>query len=549
MRKLCTGIVHVFCACLCFFGCQNLNDSDDVVIKGDYREVSSLASDETVIFPVYLSSSLADDFSSALRLRLSDRAETLDNALVAVVTPAEFRTEPIKNFYESGRLVVVCRPDDAFLTERGIDRQESLLFIAFNNEGELCTSDEPSLGLNVGDCLNGLVSWLNDLLLNDTYNADAESLLNEYSLRTTFSDNVDNVITNVVFSKKDHLVGSWSVEVVLKVSPLHGFAGTLGQAMDYYFVTSSVSVASGKMYSGNFEKKHGGVIARICGYYLRSLHSDIKLLNSSGKEVGMLLQIPTPETVINASSYTTGWNASIGGTVTGGVVPTGKSAGLTVKGGYTHTSSTSRTINDCDIISCHRGSTVGYDYSFNNLPSYNSAKIAIRNPPLITVSTADFYSQWIWAVPTADNDSDTQYKVRVDLSNFVYGASYFYSSAADYHNLQFDMGTHSATFSLPIPGRYPTGKFILKNVGEGTILSNITLENLTYTGQGVFNDPNYWAAGQSCSLYLPVGKYKLTCNIQDSKKINRPYAYCEEFEIQEGDITQLSTGYGFNEIK
>lgn len=548
MRKLWNDIVLLPLLCLCFAGCQGLDESDEDIITGDYREVTSLASDEKVVLSVYLSPGLADDFSSALSARLSSRTSALDNALAAAVTQAEFETEPIKEFYASGRPVVVCRPDRSFLAGKGIDASEDRLFAGVNNYGEFCSSPEPSGGMNVGDCLNGLVSWLNDLMLNDAYNADGESLLREYNFKHNFSNAVDNEITHIIFSSSDHLKGSWNVQVTLKVSPLHGFAGSFGSATDYYFVTSSISVESGKMYSGNFTKKHGGVYARICGYYLRSLHSDFTLLNSSGKEVGMFVQVPSPATVINASSYTTGWEASIGGSLTGGLDSSGKILGATVSAGYTHTSSTSRTTSDCDIINVHKGSKASYDYIFNNLPSYNTSAIAIRDPPLITVSTADFYSQWIWAVPTQDKDRTTKYKVRADLSNFVYGASYFYTTAADYHNLTFDMGKYSATFELPVPGRYPTGKFILKNSGEGTILSNVRLKNLTYSGLEEFSDASYWAAGQSSSMYLPVGKYKLTCDIKGIDKQNRHYSYSGEFEIQEGGETHLDTGYGFNQI-
>lgn len=97
------------------------------------------------------------------------------------------------------------------------------------------------------------------------------------------------------------------------------------------------------------------------------------------------------------------------------------------------------------------GSTVGYDYEINNLPRLKSLKIT--DPPLVSTSTVNFYSQWVWAVPAEDFDVKTKYRVVIDLYNLVYGASYFYSGSVDYHDLEFVQKKYSVTKDLPVPNR------------------------------------------------------------------------------------------------
>ncbi len=150
---------------------------------------------------------------------------------------------------------------------------------------------------------------------------------------------------------------------------MHGFKSGDSEAMDYYLMTSTVSVVSGKMYTGNFTKTHGLVKARICGFYLKSLSSNINILNTAGTPVGRFVQTPTPETVIGSTSYTTGWSFSIGGGHRRHV------SEISIKKGISISSSTSRTISDCDVLNRHEGSTVGYDYEINNLARLKSLKI------------------------------------------------------------------------------------------------------------------------------------------------------------------------------
>ena len=512
---------------------DNTGYGDEVTIEGDYREPLSIASDVKIPFPAYVASGLPEEFTVAIKGRLKEASSSVDNALVIVTDMAGYSALDVRK----DRVVIVCKPSSSVLEQLGVEAGDYLCVAFQQGRAGQCVVNSPSEGMDVDECLNGLVSWVNSTLQNSTGNFDESSFWEESSLYTTYSDHVREKITNVVASKHDYLEGTFYVDVQLKVTPMHGFKRSDSAALDYYLMTSTVSVASGKMYSGNFTKKHGGVKARICGFYLKSLSSDFTLVDSSGNPVGHFVQTPTPETVVGSTSYTTGWDFSIGGGITGGTSPM-----ITLPIGVSISSSTSRTISDCDVLNRHEGVTVGYDYVINNLPRYKS--LHITDPPLVSTSTISFYSQWVWAVPVEDYDSSTKYKVRIDLSNLVYGASYFYSSEKDYHDLEFLQKKYSETKDLPLPNRCPTGKLELTNSEDGTFVTNVKLSNKSHSGTE-YLDKSVYAQGSTCSMILVAGDYELQCDIKGKDGKTGTHKYSGPVKVTTGGTVKLSTGYGF----
>lgn len=352
----------------------------------------------------------------------------------------------------------------------------------------------------------------------------------------TYSQTIENEITHVTLSKPDKLKGTVVVDILVKMRPMHGFDSEVNEAMDYYLVTSTVSVQSGDMYKGNFTKKHGGVKARICGYYLKGLRTDICLTDTTGKEVGYLVQVPSPETVIGQKTYTTGWGLSIGGAVTAGTLP-----GITSKLGVTVSSKSSFEISDCDIVSRHKGCNVGYDYILNNLPTYNS-KIKINPPPPSATSTVSFTSQWIWAVPTDDMDNATYYTLQAKLSDLTYGASYFYSSKLDYHDLTYKLADSTYTQDITPPNRWPTGTVVLTNTEQDSYVSDIKFESDHYK----YNDgSSNYSYGKSFSVNLPVGEYSLSCTLKEATGSSNACHYESKICVTAGDKVSLASGKGF----
>ncbi len=516
---------------------DNPDYGDEVVIEGDYRKPSSIANDEKITFPTYITSGLPEEFTGAVKGRLKENAASDGDASVIVTDVAGYAGLDVRK----GRVVIVYKPSASLLGQLGLE-QRNLLCVAFQQgrHGN-CAVPVPSEGLEIDESLNGLVSWTNNAILKSSADYDESSLWDESCLHNTFSDHMEKEITHVALSKHDWLEGTYTVDVQVKVTPMHGFAHGASQAADYYLMTSSVSVQSGKMYTGNFVKKHGGVKARICGFYLTSLGTDFSLVDESGSEAGTMVQVPTPETVIGSTTYTTGWEFSLGGSLTGGTAPM-----ATLNTGYSLSSSTSRTISDCDVVSRHSGTRVGYDYKINNLPHYHydskAVDMYITDPPLVSTSTITFYSQWVWSAPADDYDTGKKYKLKVDLSNFVYGASYFYSSGSDYHDLRFDADNFSATMDLPLPNRCPTGRIELTNTQSGTFLTNVRLRNKTHSGE--YSDSSVYACDDVCSMYLVAGEYELKCDIKDSDG-TKTYEYSGAINVTSGGTVKLSTGYGF----
>lgn len=514
-------------------------DDDEVIIEGDYREPTSISDGKKILYPVHIASSLPDEFSAAVKERVKETAASLGNASVVITDSNGYAAlETIKN-----RVVVIYRPSAFQLGQLGLESGDFLCVAIQQGRSGNCAVQTPAEGLDASECLNGLVAWTNSAILNSTGNFDESSFLEESSFNATYSGQMEQKITNVALSKPDYLKGNYSVNVQVKVSPLHGFGQNGFEATDYYLVTSSVSVISGKMYTGNFTKKHGGVKAKICGFYLRSLSSDIGIVDASGKNVGRFVQVPTPETVIGSTSYTTGWGLSVGGGITGGISP------AATKMGFSISSSTSHTISDCDVLNRHNGSTAGYDYTINNLPHYRyitkKAEAGITDPPLVSTSTITFYSQWVWAVPASDYDASTKYKVKIGLSNFVYGASYVYSSERDYHDLKFPVDNYSTSMDLPLPNRCPTGKFELTNDVDGAFLTNIKLSNKTYPKTGSYHDTSVYGYGGVCSMYLVNGDYDLECDIKDKNGSTQTKKYTGTLKVTTGGTVKISTNYGF----
>ena len=512
----------------------------------DYRgdNLPSLADGETFNVPLSISSSLEREFSDALSIRSDSSASGSDSMPVLAVGMPEFSgiksESPVADIEE--RIYIVHEPDADLVKELGIEISyplDSLLCVAFKPGYPGCCTVRKPLGyLEVNDCLNGLVSWVNSVESSDNEASPDNPLSYVYNVvNHTFHDGLDNEeITHVLWSKPDKMSGNVTINTRIDATPLHGFSSSYdGAGIDYYLISSCVSIENAGMYNGNYTKKHGGVKARICGFYLRNYSYTIEILDKNGKSVGTFVEVPTPSTAIGTTDYTTGWSFSASGSITGGTTPA-----ATLKTGLSSNSSTTRAMSDCDMVNRHSGSAVVYDFKINNLPHYKS-NISISSPPGIAVSTANLYSQWIWAVPTSDGDTSTQYKIRVKQTELEYGANYMYSSGADFHSKKYLLKEDEFSSNLPMPNRISTGKFSLTNSEDGTYLTNITLKEAA-SGK-LYNNAGQYDYDKTYSLYLPVGDYELTCEIKGKDNVKKSYKYAETVRISTGTETKLASGY------
>ncbi len=535
--KRTAGFCALFCLIVGMVSCDKTgNGEDEPIITGDYRENKEFAvSNSTIAIPAYLSPTLPDKFVQAATDRLQNIVASPEEASLIVTDMAGYDSGIVPD----GKYAFVWKPSDRLLKELGFEslsdsEEEKPLYIVLQKgEDGLCVVNEIHDENDLESSLNSPVNWINSA--EDNSKSD-NPFGKEYAFDTFFSGHIDEEITHVVASKHDHLEGDYKFTATAKVTPLHGFSSSAGGAMDYYIVKLSVRVESGKMYKGNFTKMHGMVKARICGYYLRSLGFTAWMTDSNSLPIknAVFIQTPVPETTVGATSYSTGTSFSLAGGLTAGTKP-----GLTYKAGVSFSNSQSHTISDANLLSKHKGADVHYDFVINNLPSYSPIKI--NNPPEVSTATAEFNTQWIWGVPTPDKDSKTQYKVNLLFSDYSYGASYFYSSNVDYHDLVFDLPSTLHKFKLPIPNRWPTGKLDITNNVKGTHISNITLKKDDYEHK----DDGAYESGRTFTTYLPVGEYTLTCKIKERDSQDRSYIYSTKVKITEGDETNLVTGYGF----
>lgn len=578
MRRIlaiCSSIMLLLVSLASFSSCQKEDYDNEAAGKEDgYRgdNLPSLSSQDKILPAVYLSPALEQSFSNALKGRTSQTL-TSDEASVLALTMDEYNSLKT-SLEEDGRIAIVYHPDKTLLDSLGMDvsstekpeeivteeETEDDATVEEYDEDEkavaagrdvLCvvfcprqpgnhTVWNPTDGQDMADCLEGLVSWVNSTTANTSANSSDQPFDDVYGYGFRFTGELEKPITNVVGSKHDVLKGNYAISAHIDVTPLHGFKSSLGEGMDYYLISSTTTVESAPMYSGNFSSNHGAVVAHICGFYFRGLHSNISIRDKAGNTVGYFIQVPTPATVTGSTDYTTGWNFSCGGDLTGGVLPS-----ATLRTGFNFSSSNSRTISDCDMVNYHKEAEVIYNFNINNLPRYSGG---IKNPPPIAVNTAKFYSQWVWAVPTKDYDSSTKYQVKVSLSSIKYGASYYYTTNADYHNLIYTLPYHTEYYTLPMPNRHPTGSFELTNIKEGTVITKVTLKNKTYSSLPEYVDKNQYYYGKSGSMYLPEGKYELTCDVyHPSTKVTETYYYTDandEINVTSGGTVRISFPYG-----
>ena len=74
-----------------------------------------------------------------------------------------------------GRVVVVCDPSKILLEQLGVEAGNFLCVAFQQGRSGHCAVRTPAEGLEVDECLNGLVSWTNNAILNVAGNFDPSS--------------------------------------------------------------------------------------------------------------------------------------------------------------------------------------------------------------------------------------------------------------------------------------------------------------------------------------------------------------------------------------
>lgn len=503
--------------------CSDDNEiMQEEVVEEDGAEPELWTSNEKIAASTWISPSVPSKFAAAVRARMDYVVSSADVAEVIVIDSDGYRRGEVAE----GKMAIVYAPSDEIVDSLGEYDDVDVLCVGID---KLCGGhflvSKPGDDGDMAASLNSLVAWVN--ATSQTNGASGAVVMEESNYGATYLGEVDYRILKPALSKELRLKGKYSINVHADVKPLHSFRNGNQEAKDYYVVTLRTTVESKGMYHGSHTKKYGGVHARYCGYFLRSLNLQARLVDSDGKvpQGTAFVSVPKPETSIGATSYTSGYSYGI---TTGATV--GTNFGASLKGGITLESSTSRTISDCEIVSRSKSPTVIYEYSMRDLPKYKN--LAITSPPDISISSATFFNEWIWAVPTKDQDDATEYKMVIDISNFVYGAAHFYSSGADFKSEKFPVPDRQITLSIKKPNRWQTGMLWLSNKKANTYLTNILLtgNNRTFVCKSQFGKD------EAYKVYLPVGNYNLSCDVKENKEL-KSYVYDGLIKVAAYDTT------------
>lgn len=527
LKKLGTALVNMVVIATCLSSCTKSFDDYSYKDRKDYK-VDSLFFRE----PCYLSDVIPKDVAAVLNKAFPVKGSA-GSSEVMIISSDEVAADPAaySDAIDEGVILIVFNPDGNLLKEvlasriPGIKDWDfsGLDFLGVNRYGESCfVAKSPDFRY---EGIIPLIKWLEEVFPM----SDADKNILDFKLVSSSVqfELKDIEITHVALSSVDRLSGKGAITANLNVCPVHGFGDSAGDGYDYYIVQSQVSIESNSMYSGNFIKKHGGVKARICGFYLKSLEYDFTLTDAGGLDVGEFCTVPIPTTVAGSTTYTDSFNFNVSGCLSG--APEGSMAGA----GLSFSKSVQNTIPDVSLYNNHHDNVVSYQLSMGNLPHY-LAKIAISDPPQSSVSTLDINSSWVWRVKTYDGH-DGNYKVTFNARNMVYGASYMYSSSADYHNLDFSLPDATCYMSLPAPGRVATGNVSI--MCSSGVLDYISLVS-QQTGKEYKKTDDY----EVYDFIVPEGKYEVRFSIGDIE-----YVYDKIIEVPRCGNVVLNTEYGFQE--
>lgn len=583
------------CVALSFHSCKDDDDFNEIVNSTTTELLES--DDNAPIIENSLNASMgiivADN--SQISTSILSRCDNIvdpSNAEFAVVGGSQFESnsEAIKKAYNNGASIVVTNPNLSAISEWSksnninfvADESSSLLVYAFNNKGAVYSMEDCPAEADNAEyykiLTNSFVLWANNQSNNqmpisrssNPSSINIEDICNSQSITHTYSIGiVDGELAHVALSKPDKLTKYSTIDVSYNIYPMHAFS-THQSSGDYYIVEGSVTAHNGNMYKGQWTSMHGGVHARLCGFYMSNLQVNTTL--KGAKEVYFPAgQTPMPGTTIGQTSYTKGFDWGIKGDVTAGCRADGPYGQISVGVNLNWSNSESRTLSDINIelnttnSSTETNPSVNYNFGIQNLPT--SAGPANKKPDIPAVSrndmTMDF--SWVWYVPTANDYSEDQYSLEIYV-NPTYKGYHWYSSAADFKRYTFSALDESRrTFSckLAVPYRTPTGLLTLTNSStshqyiDGIKIwkesNNSNKPDFTISKTIASSAKASSTSSTEASIILPVGNYRVECvryNISTAgERIEEQKVINENLSIEIGDTPVLDGGSGDFSVK
>jgi hypothetical protein len=365
--------------------------------------------------------------------------------------------------------------------------------------------------------------------------AKGEELLQSAHLSRIFAPKLNNV--EIYDGKKIYKKsGSASFELYYSVTPLYAFKNeSSNYAGDFYVVDATYSLASDKMYFGTqsveYQSQWGVGKTDVRGFFLRSYQVDISIVDSNGAEVASLFQkAPIPSTTIGSTTYTSGVTWDFNAALSGGI----KDGNLTSDAGFSYNSSSTRSVKDVSITNLSNSAgKVSYKLEIKNLPkdSYHGSV------PEVAINTLDFHSGWVWQIDnTAENDTATQYRMKVMVKDLIYGAN------SDEKHTKFPIPDQTFYIDLPIPNRVASGTVVLTNTVKDKYMTDVRFTDakgkvFADNSGSVYGKEKYYTAS------LPEGNYTLSFKL-DGKEYSSGAA---EIAVKRAEELPLASGYYVND--
>ncbi|MBQ9203865.1 MAG: hypothetical protein IJ155_06460 [Prevotella sp.] len=410
-----------------------------------------------------------------------------------------------------------------------------------------------------------------------------------------FSVPMKNVVADRKTSKADWIDANGSVVVKYTVYSAYVFEGNK-QPGDYYIVRTDLLVRNGSVFS-SFKKKHGLVTHWGTGYYMKRFDLSSAMVDPSKytfkddddretrewkyrnlQEIANYMMVtgkvhkdvmvpgisfyssPSPGTTIGSTSYTSGINIGLNGSLSAGSV---SSAGLAFSASH----SKSETVNISDITievnteaesQAVTNSYITKPIGSFTFPDGHDEKDVVNLIPLVARSDFNAQSVWCWAVPVSEavRDSSDASFMLATCFDYEY-ASYVHSSDDLFYPDGYHKSFHAKNYSyaqIPHPSRVPFGVIALKN-NETLAIYNIRIwAQDDKAGQG---DPLYvvesgYQPGEEALCAVPVGTYYIEFSMkykQQDKPTNIVESRwkIESVEVkkaidQESATTKISSG-------
>lgn len=510
---------------------------------------------------------------------------------VVVIAQEEIdaRTPQLLALYRSGGIVAVAEPDDerlaawcethgvAYAGDGGSDEGEDHhLLYAFDAQGNYYFLDDFVHDDERPSCdvvLDSFVGWVNARCAaaqptsRGTRADEAPDLRRLFAPQTvhhTFQMCLDDkTLAHVALSKPDKLTRSGTIDVAYSIYPLHSFEANGSSAGDYYIVESTFTVHNAQMYAGAWTQKHGGVKARLCGFYLKGFEithrmGEMKTTKLFGRKLRVFHDMPegrvrfpergtpVPETTIGATSYASGFQWSIGGSVSGGMIGTqGQFSVTPLNYSVGWNNSETRTVSDLTIRRNCPDGAVGYAFEINNTP-HTSNGSKHTDVPAIASSDFTIRQAWIWHVPATKDYATEEHALALDVRP-TYESYHWYSSAADFSTSSWDVACETFRVALLKPNRIPKGVLELVNTGAGReYMTDIRIWNEeTPAGEA----PDHTVAGsfrdRAASIELPQGRYRVQVLLGPSADAMEPDRTPGTVEIRLAETTRADAGFEF----